>query len=138
MLLTKCHKVKYLVFIFNHVSIISHLRMEGKFFLKSIDDPIIKHEHIIFYFESGRTLRYHDTRKFGKMALIHSTSWNEIMSYPSVKKLGPEANTTNLTKEYLYSKLKKLKEPIKSALLNQEILAGLGNIYVDEVCFMAK
>ncbi len=129
---------KYLVFIFNHVSIISHLRMEGKFFLKSIDDPIIKHEHIIFYFESGRTLRYHDTRKFGKMALIHSTSWNEIMSYPSVKKLGPEANTTNLTKEYLYSKLKKLKEPIKSALLNQEILAGLGNIYVDEVCFMAK
>ena len=91
---------KYLVFIFNHVSIISHLRMEGKFFLKSIDDPIIKHEHIIFYFESGRTLRYHDTRKFGKMALIHSTSWNEIMSYPSVKKLGPEAHTTNLTKEF--------------------------------------
>lgn len=126
---------KYLIFILTNYSIISHLRMEGKFFLKSKTEEIVKHEHIIFTFKSGLTLRYHDTRKFGKMALVHSTNMDIIMSYPSLKKLGPEANTDKLTKEYLFNALIKRKEAIKTALLNQEIIAGLGNIYVDEVCF---
>lgn len=129
---------KYLIFIFEHVSLISHLRMEGKFFIKNNDSKIDMHEHIIFEFESGNSLRYHDTRKFGKMALIESTNMDDIMNYPSLKKLGLEANSDNLTPEYLYEKLTKRTEPIKSALLNQEIIAGLGNIYVDEVCFLSK
>lgn len=128
---------KYLIFILNNVSIIAHLRMEGKFFLKDVNEPVEKHEHIIFEFKSNRTLRYHDTRKFGKMALINSTDMSVIMNYPSLKKLGPEANQ-NVSEEYLYNALVKRHEPIKTALLNQEIIAGLGNIYVDEVCFLSK
>lgn len=129
---------KYLIFIFTNYSIIAHLRMEGKFFLKSLDEPKEKHEHIFFIFKSGLTLRYHDTRKFGKMALIHSTNIDEIMEYPALKKLGPEANSLDLKPEYLYNNLIKRNETIKTALLNQEIISGLGNIYVDEVCFLCR
>lgn len=129
---------KYLIFIFEHISLISHLRMEGKFFLKPSTLPKTEHEHIIFEFVSGNSLRYHDTRKFGKMALIESTSMDEIMKYPALKKLGIEANNPLLSVDYLYNILKNKTEPIKTALLNQEIIAGLGNIYVDEVCFLSK
>lgn len=129
---------KYLIFIFDSVSLITHLRMEGKFFIKPIDEIRSIHEHIIFTLASGRTIRYHDTRKFGKMVLIESTNINEIMKYPSLKKLGPEANTTNVTFDYLYNKLTKRHDSIKVALLDQEVMAGLGNIYVDEVCYLSK
>ena len=56
---------KYLIFLLDDVAIISHLRMEGKYFIKQTELPKEKHEHIIFYFEDGDTLRYQDTRKFG-------------------------------------------------------------------------
>lgn len=129
---------KYLIFVLEHVSIISHLRMEGKFFLKNKDEEKDIHEHVIFTFKSGLTLRYHDTRKFGKMALVNTTNFKEIMEYKALKKLGPEANSDFLTVDYLYSKLVNKKDPIKTALLNQEILAGIGNIYADEVCFLSR
>ena len=56
---------KYLIFELDNYYLISHLRMEGKYFLKSINDPIEKHEHIIITFQDDSDLRYHDTRKFG-------------------------------------------------------------------------
>ena len=58
---------KYLLFILDDYTIISHLRMEGKFFLKTLNDERIKHEHIIFTLDEKISFRYHDTRKFGKM-----------------------------------------------------------------------
>lgn len=129
---------KYLIFIFDTVSMICHLRMEGKFFIKEENEPVVKHEHVIFHFENLQSLRYHDTRKFGKMAIVPSTQIEEIMKYPSLAKLGKEANSEALEARELYQKIHKKKEAIKTALLNQEILAGLGNIYVDEVCFLSK
>ena len=129
---------KYLIFILDHVSIISHLRMEGKYFLKNVDDEIIKHEHIIFNFTSGRSLRYHDTRKFGQMHLVPTTTFDEIMTYDELKKLGKEANDKTLDNIYLYDKLKNRHDVIKTALLDQSVIAGLGNIYVDEVLYLSK
>ena len=129
---------KYLIFIFDTVSLITHLRMEGKFFIKPVDEIRSIHEHIVFTFSSSITLRYHDTRKFGKMVLLETTNFDEIMKYPSLRKLGPEANTINVTLDYLYNKLTKRHDSIKVALLDQEVMAGLGNIYVDEVCFLSK
>ena len=128
---------KYLIFILDHVSIISHLRMEGKFFIKKENEPFEKHEHIIFVFESGMTLRYHDTRKFGKMVLLKTTNQDEIYSYKALQKLGPDANTVD-DPEKLFEVLKTKNVPLKVALLDQTVLAGLGNIYVDEVCFLTK
>ncbi len=134
---------KYLVFIFDKVSVITHLRMEGKFFLKpkyledGTENPIEKHEHIIFTFTDNVELRYHDTRKFGRMALLDTTDISEIMKYKALVKLGQEANNL-IDADELYNKIHTKHIPIKVALLDQENLAGLGNIYVDEVCFRTK
>lgn len=129
---------KYLIFILDDYTIISHLRMEGKFFIKGINDPLEKHEHIEFILDNNISFRYHDTRKFGKMILLNSNTFEEAIKHKSIAKLGKEANDESFTKEELYEKLKNKKNPIKTSLLDQEILAGLGNIYVDEVCFISK
>ena len=128
---------KYLIFVFDNVSLVTHLRMEGKFFIKSSTDEIEKHEHVIFKFYSGKELRYHDTRKFGKMVLLDTTDFVEIMNYPALAKLGPEANVCSDV-EYFYNKINKLKTPIKTVLLDQTILCGIGNIYADEICYLSK
>lgn len=129
---------KYLLLILDDCTIVSHLRMEGKYFLKEITEPIEKHEHILLILDHSISFRYHDTRKFGKMALLQTTKKAEIMQYPPLARLGKEANDTQLTKEELYDCLKHKHIPIKTALLNQEIICGLGNIYVDEVCFLSR
>jgi len=61
---------KWLIFELDKHYLLSHLRMEGKYFIKNITEPIEKHEHIILTFEDNIDLRYHDTRKFGRMKLI--------------------------------------------------------------------
>ena len=63
-------KGKWLIFEIGDYYLCSHLRMEGKYFIKSENDEILKHEHIIFTFQDGTDLRYHDTRKFGRMNLV--------------------------------------------------------------------
>ena len=129
---------KYLFFIFNNVSIISHLRMEGKYFIKDVFEPRNIHEHIIFTFESGKTLRYHDTRKFGTMKLVKTTDLVEIMAEPELKKLGPEANSPLIDINDFHNKISKMRIKLKTALLDQTLIAGLGNIYVDEVCYLSN
>lgn len=127
-------KGKWLIFILEHHVLVSHLRMEGKYFLKLSSEPIVKHEHIIFTFEDQTTLRYHDTRKFGVMALLKPS---QLADYPGIKKQGIEPIDDNLTKEYLYQHFHNRQIPIKTLLLDQTIISGLGNIYADEVLFAA-
>ena len=98
-------------------------------------DDINKHEHVIFDLDDGSELRYMDTRKFGKMYLIKKEDINKIG--PLVK-LGLEPWDDNLTSEYLLDKYKKKKLPIKSVLLDQNIIVGIGNIYADEILFLSK
>ena len=129
-------KGKYLIFILMKHSLIVHLRMEGKFFFKESTLPIEKHEHLIFHLDHDFDLRYHDTRKFGRFVLLNTIDINEILIYPALQKLGPDANL-EVDVSYLYQKLRSCKTSIKQALLDQTIICGLGNIYVDEVCFMA-
>lgn len=128
---------KYLFFIFNDYIVISHLRMEGKFFIKTTE-PVEKHEHIVFTLNSGRTLRYHDTRKFGIMKLLETNDYLVALQEPEIKKLGLEANDPKLNAQILFDKIKNKNIPIKTVLLDQENICGLGNIYVDEVCFLSK
>ena len=123
---------KWLMFELHNYYLLSHLRMEGKFFLKNIDDPIDKHEHIIITFEDDTDLRYHDTRKFGRMNLVKKELAYEV---EAIKKQGAEPFSSNLTKEYLFECFKNKRLPIKSLLLDQTIISGLGNIYANEVLF---
>lgn len=123
---------KWLLFDLGDYYLCSHLRMEGKYFIKNNKDKIEKHEHVIIEFEDGEQLRYHDTRKFGRMNLVKK---EDLESVEGVHKQGIEPIDNKLSKEYLYDNFHKRKLPMKTLLLDQTIISGLGNIYADEVLF---
>ncbi len=131
---------KYLVFIFENHIMLSHLRMEGKYNYINHDEKyvITKHDHIVFNFESLDKLIYNDTRKFGTMEIFNTNNLDEVIMVDPLKKLGVEPLTNELTFDYLKGKIIKLKKPLKTVLLDQTIISGLGNIYADEVCYMSK
>ncbi len=134
--LTNIHRFgKYLFFNFQDVTMISHLRMEGKYYLKSILDPLEKHEHVVINFTDQTSLRYHDTRKFGTIELVDP---GMEMTPKGIQSMGPEPFDDCFNSDYLKQKIKNSIRPIKSLLLDQSVVSGLGNIYVDEVLFLAK
>ncbi len=125
---------KYLLFKFDDIVLVVHLRMEGKFYLKNISSPKDKHDHITYVFDDDTTLVYNDVRKFGTHELKKP---NTLYTTNPLLKLGYEPTDDRLTVSYLKNKLKTTRY-IKPALLDQTIILGLGNIYVDEVLFCAK
>ena len=128
-------KGKYLIFETQDYYLVSHLRMEGKYFIKDKNEEIVKHEHIVITFDDDSTLRYHDVRKFGVMCLLHKKDLNK---FKELVNLGYDVGDKNLSVDYLLSKFKNKRLPIKSVLLDQSIIAGLGNIYADEVLFKSN
>lgn len=125
---------KFIIFDLEDYYLLSHLRMEGKYFIKNKNDQINKHEHVIFNLDNNQELRYMDTRKFGKMFLIQKENIDTI---GPLKELGLEPFDKKLTPNYLKEKIKNKIIPIKTALLDQSIIAGIGNIYADEILFLA-
>lgn len=128
-------KGKFLLFQLNDSVLISHLRMEGKYSIHPSTDPVKKHTHVIFRFTDGDELRYNDVRKFGTM---HVFNKGEEFKQKPLNQLGPDPFDENFTLDYFYKRLKKTERVIKAALLDQSIVAGLGNIYVDETLFKAN
>lgn len=126
---------KYLLFRLGDLTIVSHLRMEGKYRLTTADAPREKHEHLQFVFTDGSALRYDDVRKFGRLQLVE-TGTERIVT--GIKHLGPEALSPEFTEDYFAKALKNKTKKIKNLLLDQTVVAGLGNIYVDEVLWQAK
>ena len=123
---------KYLLFDMDHVTMVSHLRMEGKYYIRHQKSDCTKHEHIVFELNDGSFLSYHDTRKFGTMELV-SLKGEDAVNV--VHNIGPEGNDPYLDVDTLYHKIHQADRPIKSILLDQHIISGLGNIYVDETLF---
>ncbi|MGE8206345.1 DNA-formamidopyrimidine glycosylase [Heyndrickxia sp. NPDC080065] len=126
---------KFLIINTTTFALVSHLRMEGKYGLFKSSEPFDKHTHVIFHFTDGTELRYRDVRKFGTMHLFLKGEENTNLP---LSQLGPEPFSANFTKKYLQEKLKKTERKIKPVLLDQTIVTGLGNIYVDEALFRAK
>ena len=126
---------KWIVFVLDDYYLLSHLRMEGKYIFKENNTPINKHEHVIFKLDNGLELRYKDTRKFGKMHLVPIKDANEMKP---LNELGIEPFDKNMTTEYLSNKFKNKSIAIKTALLDQTIIAGIGNIYADEILFLSN
>lgn len=124
---------KYLIFILDRSAFISHLRMEGKYNIVEDSEPLSKHEHAAFHFDDGTDLRYHDTRKFGRLKLADKE--NYIQELPLCK-LGPEPWDADA--KAVYQKIHKSSMPVKTLLLDQSILTGIGNIYANEICFSMK
>ncbi len=123
---------KILLFELDDYYLTSHLRMEGKYFIKDPSEPLNNHDHVIFYLSNGKELRYNDTRKFGKMHLVKK----DELSLTPIAKLGKEPWDVDLTVDYLKTKMAKNK-PIKTLLLDQSIITGIGNIYADEILFLS-
>lgn len=121
---------KYLLFEMDDITLISHLRMEGKYFIKKHDEPIDKHTHVIFKLDNGYDLRYNDVRKFGRFELMEKRD-----NYDEFKKLGPEPFSKAFNLKYVKEYFKDLNKPLKEVLLDQSFVAGIGNIYADEICF---
>ena len=125
---------KFILIHLDKYVLLVHLRMEGKFFFRKKGDILNKHEHVIIRFSDDIEMRFHDTRKFGKMYLLDKK--NYLCEKP-LKNLGYEFNDKNLTDKYLYNKLKNKTIPIKTSLLDQSIITGIGNIYDDEILFLS-
>lgn len=128
---------KFLLFrLSDNLTLVSHLRMEGKFYTVPVDEPLEKHVCVVFHLDEQTDLWYMDTRKFGRMQLVKTGTETELI--PGIRKMGPEPTDEDLTVEYLQTIMAKSHKIIKPFLLDQSKVAGLGNIYVDEVLWQTK
>lgn len=113
-----------------------HLGMSGRMLLRPGGWPnaIGKHDHVIFTTDAGWSVTFNDARRFGAMDLIEP---GELASHKLLRDLGPEPLDDAFTPAALIAALKGRRTPMKSALLDQSVVAGLGNIYVSEALFRA-
>lgn len=125
---------KFIVIELENYSLLVHLRMEGKFFFRKKGEKLNKHEHVELILDDCISFRFHDVRKFGKMYLIKK---EDTYLVKPLSDLGLEYDDSNLTPQYLFDKFKNKKLPIKTVLLDQSIITGIGNIYDDEILFMS-
>ncbi len=123
-------------------TLIIHLGMSGRILISG--DPLgqfhhdhpapEKHDHVVFHLANGARVTFNDPRRFGAMDLVATDA---VESHKLIAVLGPEPLGNAFNEDYLVATLKGRRTPIKSALLDQKVVAGLGNIYVCEVLFRA-
>ncbi|MDO4312769.1 MAG: bifunctional DNA-formamidopyrimidine glycosylase/DNA-(apurinic or apyrimidinic site) lyase [Eubacteriales bacterium] len=119
----------------NQDRLILHLRMTGQLLVTLPDDPVEKHTHIIFHLDDGKELRFTDPRRFGRFWLLSN---GEEDIYSGIHKLGIEPFDSRLTADWLQRQIGRRKKSIKECLLEQKTVAGIGNIYGDEILFEAR
>ncbi|MFO7630799.1 MAG: DNA-formamidopyrimidine glycosylase [Prochlorococcaceae cyanobacterium] len=113
-----------------------HLRMTGQFHWLERDLPPCSHTRVRFWDQRGRELRFVDCRSFGQMWWVPAgQEASEVIS--GLRRLGPEPFDPAFSPAHLQARLRGSKRPIKSALLDQALVAGVGNIYADESLFLA-
>lgn len=113
--------------------LVTHLRMSGRLIFTSSEIEKDKHTHVVINFEDGTQLRFVEIRKFGRMFLIPASDPEKAGGFAT---LGPEPLEMSL--EEFKAQIAGKKTKIKPLILNQEIVAGIGNIYADEALFLSK
>ncbi|WP_027718858.1 bifunctional DNA-formamidopyrimidine glycosylase/DNA-(apurinic or apyrimidinic site) lyase [Desulfovirgula thermocuniculi] len=111
-----------------------HLRMTGRLIHTGPGEPLARHTHLIFFLQNGTQLRYADTRRFGRLWLLAPGS---LSTHPGIGSLGVEPLSPQFTPAYLAGALAGRRTRLKSLLLDQRVVAGLGNIYADEALHRA-
>ena len=131
-------KGKYLIFCLSHNKVwLVHLRMEGKlFFYKTSKDVSKTHLMVQLNFADGNSLGYYDSRMFGTFHIFNSL--DAAYKSKELSKVAIDPLDKEFTKEYLYDKIHKISRAIKTTLLDQSIVSGIGNIYADEILFMCR
>ncbi|MGB3404039.1 MAG: DNA-formamidopyrimidine glycosylase [Microcoleaceae cyanobacterium] len=113
-----------------------HLRMTGQLLWVSQEEPLQKHTRVRLFFPEQQELRFVDQRTFGQMWWVEpSREAADIIT--GLQKLGPEPFSTEFSVSYFQTQLQRRQKPIKNALLDQSIVAGVGNIYADEALFLS-
>ena len=124
-------------------TLLIHLGMSGRMLISGTqlgqfhhDHPAAqKHDHVVLHMENGARITFNDARRFGAMDLMATVS---AETHALLASLGPEPFGNDFNEPYLLSRLKGRVTPIKSALLDQRLVAGLGNIYVCETLYRAR
>lgn len=129
-------RAKYLLFrLDGNQVMIAHLGMSGRFLINFSKPKYFgKHDHLIIKLSDGRTLIFNDPRRFGLMTL---TGADTIRKHALLKHLGPEPLGPGFSAGYLKKKLAGRRAPVKTALMDQELVVGVGNIYASEALFDA-
>ncbi len=122
---------KWMLFDLGSSKAIAHLRMSGRYLTC---ESVIEHPHLRYWFHvenskegTSMIINYLDQRRFGTFHIV-----NNFEDYPTLPKLGPDALSPGFSSQYLQKRLTNTQKPIYSALLDQTVVAGLGNIYVNE------
>ena len=114
--------------------LVVHLRMTGKFLYLTADDILPKHGHAIFYLDNDRRLVFADQRQFGVMKLV---SVGRLIKTRGISELAPEPFSDDFSSDYLKATLARSRRTLKTLLLDQTRVLGLGNIYAAEALFRA-
>ena len=118
----------------NDSKVVFHLRMTGRLVYEPTGETSDHHARVIFHLQDGASLVYGDTRTLGT---IHGLKPQELGMLKGLAEMGPEPLSAEFTAEYLYKTANQRKVAIKSFLLNQKYIGGIGNIYADEALFLA-
>ena len=118
----------------NDSKVVFHLRMTGRLVYEPTGETSDHHARVIFHLQDGASLVYGDTRTLG---MIHGLKPQELGMLKGLAEMGPEPLSAEFTAEYLYKTANQRKVAIKSFLLNQKYIGGIGNIYADEALFLA-
>jgi formamidopyrimidine-DNA glycosylase len=127
-------RAKYLLLETSKGTLMLHLGMSGTIRAIDKDTAVVKHDHFDLVLESGLALRLNDPRRFGSVLWITE----DINEHSLIKKLGPEPLLSDFSGDYLYKKSRNKMVAIKTFLMNNHIVVGVGNIYANEALFQAK
>ena len=124
---------KYLLFNFTEGTVLLHLGMSGSLRIVSNTQPVGKHDHVDFVFESGTCLRFTDPRRFGSILWAGA----EPFAHKLLSKLGPEPLSEDFDGQYLHKSAKTRSVAVKTFIMNSHVVVGVGNIYANEALFAA-
>ncbi|MGC8917105.1 MAG: bifunctional DNA-formamidopyrimidine glycosylase/DNA-(apurinic or apyrimidinic site) lyase [Thermoanaerobaculum sp.] len=124
---------KYLLFVFSRQILVGHLGMSGRFFLDAGGDKPV-HGHLFLEFSGGVRVVYVDPRRFGFFVVVPQEG---LENHPVLASLGPEPFATDAVTDSLLASRKKRRAPVRNVLLDQSVVAGVGNIYANEALFAA-
>jgi formamidopyrimidine-DNA glycosylase len=125
-------RAKYLLINTDNGSAILHLGMSGSVFIVDRDTPAGVHDHVDIEFDSGKTMRFRDPRRFG------SLHWSKTpLQHKLLKSLGPEPLGDDFNASYLWQKSRGRRVSVKQFIMNAQVVVGVGNIYASEALFLA-
>jgi formamidopyrimidine-DNA glycosylase len=133
-------RAKYLVVsLSGDLTMLTHLGMSGSWTHRGdgfdAGDFNPRHDHVVLVLDDGTTLVYNDPRRFGLLKVVPR---NDLAALAELKALGPEPFSREFNADYFASKARGKKVAIKNLLMDQRIVAGVGNIYASEILFIAK